>query len=205
MPQRSRRHIALGLLFALVAGSLRADDKGAWPREVRRAGETIKARECLDHVKYLASDELEGRECGSEGGRRASEYIAEQFRRMGLEPGGVDGTFFQPFSVRMKSQSEGSLELANRLVFYRELAEKKPTDFALVGDFVPHEKSAERSVCGPLVVVDPGGNPTVPVQGAIGLVPAAGDPPDLTAFTAWIDAGLLGLVLLESETRRFES
>ena len=34
-----------------------------------------------------------------EGGRRAAEYIAEQFQSAGLQPGGVDGSWFQPFEV----------------------------------------------------------------------------------------------------------
>jgi hypothetical protein len=53
----------------------------------------------VNHVKYLASDELGGRGTGTEGGRKAADYIAEQFKAAGLQPAGPDGSWFQPFEV----------------------------------------------------------------------------------------------------------
>ncbi|HYA61579.1 MAG TPA: M28 family peptidase [Candidatus Sulfotelmatobacter sp.] len=47
------------------------------------------------HVKYLASDELEGRGTGQKGGELAAEYIAAQFRSYGLKPAGENGSYFQ--------------------------------------------------------------------------------------------------------------
>ena len=47
------------------------------------------------HVKYLASDELEGRGTGQKGGDLAADYIAAQFKSYGLKPAGDDGTYFQ--------------------------------------------------------------------------------------------------------------
>jgi hypothetical protein len=48
-------------------------------------------------VTYLASDELEGRGPTTKGLEKAADYIADQFKQAGLKPGGVDGTWFQPF------------------------------------------------------------------------------------------------------------
>lgn len=48
-------------------------------------------------VGYLASDELEGRETGSEGEKKAGEFIAKRFEKLGLEPKGEDG-WFQTFT-----------------------------------------------------------------------------------------------------------
>ncbi len=47
------------------------------------------------HVKFLASDLLEGRGTGQRGGDLAAEYIGAQFESYGLKPAGDDGTFFQ--------------------------------------------------------------------------------------------------------------
>ena len=47
------------------------------------------------HVKYLASDELEGRGMNQKGGDLAAEYIAQQFKSYGLKPAGENGTYFQ--------------------------------------------------------------------------------------------------------------
>src|SRR5437588_11861712 len=48
-----------------------------------------------NYVKILAADDMEGRETGSFGLRKAQEYVVEQLRRAGLEPAGAKG-FYQP-------------------------------------------------------------------------------------------------------------
>lgn len=51
-----------------------------------------------EHLYYLTSDELRGREAGTEDAAKASEYIAEQFAAMGLEPY-IGESYFQYFTV----------------------------------------------------------------------------------------------------------
>ncbi|MCK4659022.1 MAG: M28 family peptidase [Phycisphaerae bacterium] len=57
----------------------------------------ITRDDLYQHVKYLASDELEGRMTGKKGARLAGEYIAARFKEAGLEPLGNNGTYFQEF------------------------------------------------------------------------------------------------------------
>jgi hypothetical protein len=57
----------------------------------------ITGAELQKHVKYLASDELEGRRVGSKGANLASEYIADEMKSYGLKPIGDKGTYFQNF------------------------------------------------------------------------------------------------------------
>jgi len=59
----------------------------------------ITSAELLGHVQRLASDAWEGRGSGTEGERQATQYIADCFRLLDLEPAGEGGTYFQP--VRM--------------------------------------------------------------------------------------------------------
>ena len=47
------------------------------------------------HVRFLASDLLEGRGTGQRGGDIAAEYLATQFALYGLKPAGDDGMFLQ--------------------------------------------------------------------------------------------------------------
>jgi hypothetical protein len=49
-------------------------------------------------IEYLASDELEGRATGTDGERKAADYIAERFAKSGVLPKGEEG-YFQDFSV----------------------------------------------------------------------------------------------------------
>ncbi|WDV44785.1 M28 family metallopeptidase [Clostridiaceae bacterium M8S5] len=51
----------------------------------------------MDHIKELSSDRYEGRLAGSKGDKLAGEYIANQFEKYGLKPGGDNGTYFQKF------------------------------------------------------------------------------------------------------------
>jgi membrane-associated protease RseP (regulator of RpoE activity) len=65
----------------------------------RRAAafEAIRAEVLQRHIDYLASNELQGREAGTKGGRAAAEYLARYYAACKLKPGGADGGYFQPF------------------------------------------------------------------------------------------------------------
>src|SRR6187200_2089062 len=64
------------------------------------AAPEIKADRLLDHIKFLASDDLKGRDTGSEGLQRAADYIAAEFKAAGLQPG-WKGQWLQPFEVNV--------------------------------------------------------------------------------------------------------
>ena len=55
-------------------------------QDLHVSGEKMRA-----HVKYLASDELEGRGVGTRGEKLATDYIASQLQTEGLKPGGEAG------------------------------------------------------------------------------------------------------------------
>src|SRR5258706_6006039 len=54
----------------------------------RAALPPIDADRLLSHIKVLASDEMKGRADGSPELNRAADYIAGQFKDIGLSPGG---------------------------------------------------------------------------------------------------------------------
>src|SRR5579863_10121845 len=66
------------------------------------------------HVQFLADDNLEGRQTGSEGLRKAQAYVVDQFKKAGLEPAGTDG-YYQPvkFVSREIVESESSAALVS--------------------------------------------------------------------------------------------
>jgi len=59
----------------------------------------LEADNIYNHIQELSSDKYRGRLAGSEGDKKALQYIEEHFRELGIEPAGVDGTYYQPFSV----------------------------------------------------------------------------------------------------------
>ena len=82
------KRVLLGLLAALLGSAAMQAD----PRR-------IDPKAYLEHVKFLASEDLEGRGNGGRGLESAAEYIAARFREAGLEPAGDAGTYFQRFEM----------------------------------------------------------------------------------------------------------
>jgi len=62
------------------------------PRELL---ESITAEKLRTHIAILSHDSLEGRGPASRGDKKATEYIVSQFKKIGLEPAGENGTFLQ--------------------------------------------------------------------------------------------------------------
>ncbi len=77
---------AFGILLFLGVSTLQA-----------QSSPQVTAGELLKHVRYLASDQLEGRRAGSRGAELAAQYIANEFKSYGLTPVGDNGTYFQNF------------------------------------------------------------------------------------------------------------
>jgi hypothetical protein len=63
------------------------------------------------HVQFLADDKLEGRNTGSEGHRKAAQYVAEQFERAGLRPAGKTYLQSVPFQVQKIDETKCSVEV----------------------------------------------------------------------------------------------
>jgi Peptidase family M28/PDZ domain len=63
------------------------------------------------HVEVLSSDELEGRETGQAGEKKAAEYIINEFSNIGLLPKGDNGEFTQSFEFLAGKSFEGKNSL----------------------------------------------------------------------------------------------
>jgi len=86
-----------------------------------RTGKQESAIESLQNdIDFLASDQLEGRETGTEGAAKAAEYLAERFKEIGLEPKGTDGYFqefnFSPRKNPHAAPSDDSIKIIARNV-----------------------------------------------------------------------------------------
>jgi hypothetical protein len=99
------------------------------------------ADELLRHAKYLASTELTGRGVDTPGIKLAADYIAAEFARYGLRPGGDGTNFRQGFDVAVgvTVKEPSSLTLGNQ------------SALALGEDWTPLGFSASGRVSGQLV------------------------------------------------------
>ncbi len=75
---------------------------------------TIKAEDLKMHLSILASDEMEGRETGTRGQRKAAEYLAQQFEKMGLPPIGLDGSYLQKIAFTKENWQSIELHVNNK-------------------------------------------------------------------------------------------
>ncbi|MFN7994403.1 MAG: hypothetical protein U0Q18_12430 [Bryobacteraceae bacterium] len=57
------------------------------------------------YIQYLADDNLEGRNTGSDGHRKAAVWVAGEFERDGLKPAGTDG-YLQPVRFHTRKLDE---------------------------------------------------------------------------------------------------
>jgi Peptidase family M28/PDZ domain/PA domain len=88
---RARAVVATLTLAVLFAFS-------AWTFEIPSLADPRVDR-LRDHVRYLASDELTGRGVETPGIKLARDYIAREFAKYGLHPGGDNGSYLQGFDV----------------------------------------------------------------------------------------------------------
>jgi len=85
----TRTHVLTVLALAALPGAI-----PVCAQITEIAGQRIRA-----HVKFLASDLLEGRGVGARGGDLATEYIAAQFALTGAKPAGDNGAYFQNLTL----------------------------------------------------------------------------------------------------------
>jgi hypothetical protein len=106
-----------------------------------RGSGSVSAHRVAEHLAYLASDALQGRNTPSPGLDSAATYIARVFAGAGLQP--VDGSYFQEIllhTVALGDSNSFELRTPGRI-----------ERFALKEDFVPFDMTADRSVTGDLV------------------------------------------------------
>ena len=137
----TRTHVLTVLALAALPGAIPVS---AQMTEI--AGQRIRA-----HVKFLASDLLEGRGVGARGGDLATEYIAAQFALTGARPAGDSGTYFQNLTLvgvapQPDTQLTAEITSSGKTLAYRWLddfvgvtnSQKPETSFDAEAVFVGH-------------------------------------------------------------------
>jgi hypothetical protein len=91
------------------------------------------------HITFLADDLLRGRQPGTAGYEIAARYVASQFRQLGLEPAGTDGSYFQPVPLRRAWLEDGA-------AFMRLERDADSVEFRFVDEFYMGPSTAHASV-----------------------------------------------------------
>lgn len=111
VPRRAARAAVLALAAApVLAVPARGQQAPELPLKHTAQPTTpaITPADLMSRLYVLADDSMQGRQAGAEGNRKATDYIAAEFRRMGLEPAGENGTFFQTIPLVTRSLDPAS-------------------------------------------------------------------------------------------------
>jgi Peptidase family M28 len=110
--------ITLSLLGLFLATPVLAQYEGAEPPPPRATAgwDAIDVKTCSAWLRRLASKQFEGRGTGQRGYQRAAEYMAKQFKDMGLEPCGDENSYFQhvPFARITMEPKKSFLRVGKR-------------------------------------------------------------------------------------------
>ena len=79
----------------VLTGSACSTSPSASPTPASATNAAITPADLEKRLYLIADDSMMGRETGSEGDFKAAAYVASEFKRLGLEPAGDSGTYFQ--------------------------------------------------------------------------------------------------------------
>ena len=100
----SRVFLLLATLLTASATPTLLGAQAVWPRHhtPQPTQAAITAADLMTRLYIFADDSMQGREMGTLGNVKGTVYIAAQLKRMGLEPAGDSGTYFQtvPYKTR---------------------------------------------------------------------------------------------------------
>ena len=137
-----------GLLAVLACATAFAAEPSA-----RRATSASFDHDPRGSVQYLASDDLEGRGLGTKGLDKAAEYIADNFKKIGLKPApGLDG-YFQPFKMATSVRPGAKTALTFSGGEVNDDAGSDQPGYEIYREYVPLSFSAEKTFDAPVVFV----------------------------------------------------
>ena len=90
-----RSHSSFSRISCVLALAALACGCARGPSAPDAAVNSLSGDRMLEHIRKLSSDEFEGRGPGSKGEQITIQYLQDQFRSLGLEPGNPDGTYLQ--------------------------------------------------------------------------------------------------------------
>lgn len=129
-----KKLLLLVLLFPIISEAQSKKQKKAIEAQLK--ADQLVFNNLKAHVQYLADDKLEGRRAGSKGEELAKDYIAGQFKVVGLLPKG-NNEYAQEFLIEEGKKVEGSTRFTIN-----------ENNLQLNTDYTPLAYSANKSAIG---------------------------------------------------------
>lgn len=133
------KNILLPLVGAVLLTSCTAANYSYEGRAFKNAYNSIKQQDLKKNLYVIASDEMEGRNTGSEGQKKAGRYMIEQYNKMGVSFPAPLKSFYQAVPQEfMKTKTRGgNLPGSENILAYIEGSEK-PNEVIVISAHYDH-------------------------------------------------------------------
>jgi hypothetical protein len=171
------------------------------PASVRRAVNSITPGDVHRRIAILADDSMRGRDTPSPELEKAAAYIAGEFKRVGLKPGGDSGSYLQRYGMleRQFDTAGSALVIAGRVT----VTLTPGVDV----NVLPLAPLPTRAIAGPVVILAGPPDSAKPLAGAdvhgawVALIATAtpqGVPLDGATAQAALQSGAIGVLIVSN-------
>ncbi len=102
----------------------------------KRFAKTITQKDLEKHLYTYASDEFEGRNTGSEGQKKAVEYLKNFYIENDIKPGDPDKDYFQKMTLNISRGNEGEVDSENVIAIIE--GTEKPEEYLILTAHLDH-------------------------------------------------------------------
>lgn len=132
---KNSKYLILPLAFALLQSCAANLSYSGSP--FQKSYESITSDELKTHLYIVASDEMEGRDTGSEGQKKAGKYLIEQYQKMGVSHPKSMTSFYQIVPTEALKGRRGNLPQSENILAFIEGSEK-PQEIIVVSAHYDH-------------------------------------------------------------------
>lgn len=132
---KNSRYFILPLAFALLQSC--AANMGYTGSAFKKSYESITSEELKTHLYIVAADDMEGRDTGSEGQKKAGKYLIEQYKKMGVSHPQSMASFYQHIPAEALKGRRGNLPSSENILAYIPGSEK-PEELIVVSAHYDH-------------------------------------------------------------------
>ena len=102
----------------------------------KKFAKTITEKDLKKHLYTYASDEFEGRNTGSEGQKKAVEYLKNFYIENNIKPGDPDKDYFQKMTLNISRGNEGEVDSENVIAIIE--GTEKPEEYLILTAHLDH-------------------------------------------------------------------
>lgn len=132
---RNAKYLILPLAFALLQSC--AANLSYTGTPFKKSFESITSEELKTHLYIVAADDMEGRDTGSEGQKKAGRYLINEYQKMGISPPRSMTNFYQIVPKEALMGRRGNLPQSENILAFIEGSEK-PQEVIVISAHYDH-------------------------------------------------------------------